>query len=43
MCITILLKSYVLWDTILLPWERGINFSFTEDENAKGILNNFLN
>ena len=38
-----LLKKSILRDTKLLVWGRGINFSFTEEENFKGILNNFLN
>ena len=43
MCITILLKYSALQDTKFLAWEGGINFSFTEEENVKGILNDFLN
>ena len=27
----------------MLVWEGGINFSFTGEENVKGILNDFLN
>ena len=36
-------KKLILMDTKLLAWEGGFNFNFTEEENAKGILNNFLN
>ena len=43
MCITTLSENSVLWDTKLRTWEGGINFSFTEEENVKGILNDFLN
>ena len=43
MCITILWVNSVLQDTKLLAWEGGINYSFTEEENVKGILNDFLN
>ena len=43
MCITILSEYSVLRDTKWLTWEGGINFSFTEEENVKGILNDFLN
>ena len=38
MCIMILSKDSVLQDTKLLGWEGGINFSFTEEENVKGLL-----
>ena len=38
-----LLKKSIFRDTKLLVWEGGVNFSFTEDENVKGILNSFLN
>ena len=38
----ILSKRSVLWNTKLLAWEGGINFSFTEEENFKDVLNNFL-
>ena len=43
MCITILSENAVPQDTKSLTWEGGINFSFTEVENVKGILNDFLN
>ena len=39
----ILSENSVLRDTKLLTWEGGINFSFTEEENVKGIFNDFLN
>ena len=35
-------KRSVLWNTKLLAWEGEINFSFTEEENFKDVLNNFL-
>ena len=38
-----LLKKLILMDTKLLVWEGGFTFNFTEEENAKSILNNFLN
>ena len=38
-----LLKKPILRDTKLLVWEGGINFSFAQEENVKGIFNNFLN
>ena len=43
MCITILPENSVLRDNKLLTWEGGINFSFTEEKNVKGILNDSLN
>ena len=43
MCITILSENPVLRDTKLQAWEGGISFSFIEEENVKGILNDFLN
>ena len=43
MGIKILLENLVLRDTKLLTCEGEINFSFTEEENLKGILNDFLN
>ena len=42
MCITIPLENSVLRDAKLLAWEGGINFSFTKEENIKGILNEKL-
>ena len=43
MCISILSEDSVLQDNKLLTWEGGINFSFTEEKNVKGILNDSLN
>ena len=43
MCITILSENSVLQDNKLLTWEGGINCSFTEEKNIKGVLNDFLN
>ena len=43
MCNTIISENSVLWDTKLLAWEGRMSFSFIEEENFKGILNDFLN
>ena len=43
MYITILSENLVLWDTKLLAWKGGISFSFTEEENVKCILDDFMN
>ena len=42
MRITILLENSIPWDTKLLAWEGKFNFSFFEEENVIGILNDFL-
>ena len=39
----ILSENSVLQDTKLLAWEWEIDFSFTEKENIKVILDDFLN
>ena len=43
MRIRILSENSGLPYTKLLAWEGEINFSFNEEENIKGILNDFLN